>query len=359
MPEPLKYLYNKHLIQSVANEIKKHYELFDIISFTKTIFDDHWNAKELKERMRHISTTMHSFLPQNYEKSLDILMAVSSKFNGFEYMFFQDFVEVYGLEEYKISMPALAHFTQFASSEFAVRPFIIKYPEKMMKQMTAWSLSENYHIRRLASEGCRPRLPWAMALPVFKKDPSKILPILENLKNDESEYVRRSVANNLNDIAKDNPHIVKNIAKKWFGQTSTLNKLVKHACRTLLKQGDSETLILFGFAEPAHIQIKNFIVQKSVKTEERLTFSFTLLTTQKTLGKLRIEYNINFMKANGKQAAKIFKISEADFSIKEKNVKKEHSFKYISTRKYYPGKHGLEIIINGQKFAEDSFELTM
>ena len=169
------------------------------------IFDNNWKDKALKQRMKHISASLHHYLPMQYSDAIQILMKSSSKFRGFQYMFFPGFVERYGLNQYETSIQALEHFTKHSSSEFAVRPFITKYNHKMMAQMEVWAESDNHPIRRLASEGCRPRLPWATALPEFKQDPAPILPILEKLKNDESEYVRRSVANNLNDISKDHP----------------------------------------------------------------------------------------------------------------------------------------------------------
>jgi 3-methyladenine DNA glycosylase AlkC len=157
--------------------------------------------------MMHTSESLHIYLPMEYSESVQILMKAALKFSGFQYMFFPGFIELYGLDEYEQSIKALEIFTQHSSSEFAVRPFIKIYSHKMMEQMELWAESENHHVRRLSSEGCRPRLPWAIALPEFKKDPSPVIPILEKLKNDESEYVRRSVANNLNDISKDNSYV--------------------------------------------------------------------------------------------------------------------------------------------------------
>ncbi|MEO0376701.1 MAG: DNA alkylation repair protein [Cyanobacteria bacterium P01_A01_bin.17] len=297
------------------------------------------------------------FLPQEYSDAVQILINASSKFRGFEYMFFPGFVEIYGLDAYEISISALEHFTQYSSSEFAVRPFIKKYGDKMMRQMELWAQSEDHHVRRLASEGCRPRLPWAMALPQFKRDPGPILPILERLKNDDSEYVRRSVANNINDISKDNPKIVLEIAKSWLGDHPETNWVVKHGCRTLLKQGEPEVMSLFGYAEPDHIEVRDFSAQKLVKMGDEVDFSLTLRTKQKELGKLRIEYAIDFMKKNGRLSRKLFKVSESESNKREKRISRSHSFRKISTRKYYPGTHGLSVIVNGHELAFREFQL--
>ena len=357
MPEPLKNLYNKQLIEDLSSEISKHYPAFNQQNFSKSIFDKHWKDKELKQRMRHIAECLHQHLPADYKKAINILIPTSEKFSGFEPMIFQDYVECYGLDDFETSIEALEHFTKYSSSEFAVRAFILQNEKRMMKQMLHWAKSDNHHVRRLASEGCRPRLPWAISLPAFKQDPKPVLPILKTLMNDESEYVRRSVANNLNDISKDNPDIVLDWAQQWLGHNNNTDKIIKHACRTLLKQGDQKALSLFGFSKVEHIQVSQFKIQDVVTLGEKLDFSF-LINSQKTkLGKCRIEFAIGFVKANGKQSQKVFKISESNYDDNEKHITKYFSFKKISTRKYYAGKHLLAIIINGVEQTSKSFEL--
>jgi 3-methyladenine DNA glycosylase AlkC len=355
MAELLKYLYNPKLISSLCSSLKSLYESFDSDGFTEDIFCDEWDEKELKHRMRHISENLGKYLPDDYAKSLKILKLLAPHFSGFEYMFFPDFVELHGLDDFELSVSALEYFTEFSSSEFAVRPFIKKYPIKMMAQMEMWAESDNHHVRRLASEGCRPRLPWANALPLFKKNPQAVLRVIEKLKNDDSEYVRRSVANNLNDISKDNPQIVILISQQWIGINKDTDWIVKHACRTLLRQGNPQVLHLFGFSKPINITINNLEIQKSVAIGDKLVFSFSIKSSVGKLGKLRIEYAIDFMKKNGKLSRKIFKISEADYLEQEKSISRHQSFKIISTRKYYCGNHMLAIIVNGQELAIGKF----
>ena len=368
MPEPLKNLYNKELIENLNREVVKQHPAFDQNSFTRAVFNTGWKEKELKQRMRHIAECLHQYLPSDYNESIKILIPVSAKFTGFEFMFFQDYVECYGLDEFETSIPALEHFTKFSSSEFAVRAFILQDERRMMKQMLDWARSDNHHVRRLASEGCRPRLPWATSLPAFKNNPRPVLPVLKILMNDESEYVRRSVANNLNDISKDNPDIVLDWAEQWLNTDDQIgtqttraqtNALIKHACRSLLKQGDKKALSLFGFTEARHITVCKFNVQKKVTLGESLPFSFLLRTHNKKLGRCRIEFAIDFMKANGSLNRKVFKISESDYEKKEKQITKYFSFKRITTRKYYTGKHQLTIIINGVDQLTKSFVLNL
>lgn len=172
----------------------------------------------------------------------------------------------------------MEEFTKSSSSEFVIRHFINNYPNTMNK-MLEWSKSSNYHVRRLSSEGCRPRLPWAIGLPIFQRDPSLIIPILDNLKLDSEMYVRKSVANNINDISKDNPDIVIDLCKKWlkeYENNENLWWIVKHGLRTLLKQGNKEALNIFGYESFDTYVVNNFIFDKKVKLGDKLNFSFEI-----------------------------------------------------------------------------------
>ena len=226
-----------------------------------------------------------------------------------------------------------------------------------MAQMYAWAKHENEHVRRLASEGCRPALPWAQALPSFKKDPTPVLPILEELKNDPSEWVRRSVANNLNDISKTHPELVVKIAKKWYGQNELLDWVVKHGCRTLLKKGNRDALALFGYSDVTSVDMSNFAFEKtSISIGDDLTFSFSIHAKAQT--KVRLEYAVDYVKAKGKRSRKIFKISEITLKENEKkDYIRKHSFADVSVRKHYPGTHSIALIINGVECESLDFEL--
>ncbi|WP_334061666.1 DNA alkylation repair protein [Alteromonas genovensis] len=360
MPEAFKNVFNPEFVQELIGRIKSCYSDFDEATFQALVFDDNWEARELKQRMRHISVCLRQSLPENLSAAYDIIHQVAINFGekmDIAPMVFPDFVEHYGLE-HTDSLNLLEHLTRHSSSEFAVRPFIIQDQDTVMSLMYDWAESDNYHVRRCASEGTRPRLPWAMALPALKKDPTPILPILEQLKDDPELYVRRSVANNLNDIAKDNPDIIISCAKAWLGQSKNIDWVVKHGCRTLLKQGHPEVLALFGFAPPEHLSVTDLKYDDSVSMGEALNFSFELISdATQPLGKLRLEFAIDFMKANGKQARKVFQISEGTVHEKRKSVTKTFSFKPITTRKYYKGEHGLAILVNGVEMTHSSFLL--
>ena len=360
MAAQLKYLYNEKFIRQLSNTLHNYYEKFEKEKFYNAIFDSSWDDLELKQRMRHISTILYNHLPKNYEDSITILKQVYPYMIGegirLENIIFQDFVEVYGLDDWDISMDALECFTRSCSSEFAIRQFIVKDENRAMKQILIWAKSDDYELRRLASEGCRSRLPWAIALPNFKKDPVKVLEVLELLKDDESKYVQKSVANNINDISKDNPKIVIDIVKRWQGFSKNRDWILKHGSRTLLKASNKEILELFDYKNPTSLTLENFTCSDIVKEGEELFFSFVIVTKEK-MDKLRIEYKIDFLRANGNHNSKVFKISEVDDFIGTKNINKKYSFKVISTRRYYLGEHRLSIIINGVVLKECRFNL--
>lgn len=366
MPEQLKYIYNQEFFAVFTSDIKKVLPQFKPSDFTQAIFNPEWEAMELKQRMRHISLVLHQFLDADYPKGvkqlLDILQYSKTHKEdllGFEYMFFPDYVEVFGLDYFDESVQAMEEITKYTSCEFAIRPFFIKYPQETLKQMEVWSTHSHAMVRRLSTEGCRPRLPWAMALPAFKKDPNSILPILKCLRNDESESVRRSVANNLNDISKDNPEIMFQLVKQWKGESKEVDWVVKHACRTLLKQGVPEVMTLFGYGSAEDIKVGDIVIQTpKVKIGEALTFDFTLKNTSNQTNLVRLEYGLYFMKANGSLSKKVFKISERPYQPDEEvRVSRNQSFKVITTRKLYPGEHQVAVIVNGTEFKAKSFLL--
>ncbi|WP_298486771.1 DNA alkylation repair protein [uncultured Maribacter sp.] len=369
MADLFKHIYNHTFFEVFTSIFKEVVPSFNTKEFLNDIFDDEWENRELKQRMRHTTNTLHRQLSGNFEKDVaDILRFITlwkgretkvSPNDGLAFIFLPDYLEQYGIEHYTLAMNATEAITAFASCEFSIRPFIIKYPEKSMVQMLQWASHNNLHVRRLASEGSRPRLPWAMALPVLKKDPAPILPILEKLKTDPSEYVRRSVANNLNDIAKDNPEVVIKIAKQWKGISKETDWVVKHACRTLLKQGNQEIMALFGFGKVDKFKLSNFKINTTkVKIGTHLDFSFDLINTNNTTSKIRLEYGLYYQKLNGTLSKKVFKISEKEYSPKSTtSINRKQSFKRITTRKFHTGKHQVSVIINGSELEKRNFEL--
>lgn len=355
MAEPLKKLFNKEICSEFADRIIGKFETFDKESFLDEVFQENFYSLELKERMDYITKTLHNFLPNDYEKSIEILISASLGQKGFFYMVLPHYAELYGLDSFQISIRALQEFTKLCSSEFAVRPFLIKYEMDMIKIMESWSKSENVDVRRLASEGSRPILPWAMDVPFLRKNPEPLMNILDNLINDETEYVRKSVANNLNSISKDNPDFVLNYAKKSFGRSESTNRVIKHGLRTLLKSGNKEAMQIIGYDDKIY-EIEGFILSNTAKIGETLDFNFTI-NNQESLGKLRVEYIIHLLRQKNKYNKKVFKLSEFTSEDKSKNFFKSHSFKKVTTRNYYEGKHFITLVINGVEYETKEFFL--
>ena len=362
MAEPLKNMYNRAFSDALSAAIVAVYPDFDADAFNQSLYDDDWEARELKGRMRHIALTLRTLLPPDYAEALAILRRAAPSMNGYGFapMIFPDFVEVHGLDDWDTSLPALEQFTQQTSAEFAVRPFILKDQPLMLAQMTRWSEHPSEHLRRLASEGSRPRLPWAMALPALKAAPSPILPLLARLKDADSEYVRRSVAISLNDISKDNPQVVLDVLRVWQADANpNVQKLTSHALRTLVKAGHAEALGLLGYASEAAFTVADLqLTPAAVRMGESVTFQFAVTSHAEAAQAAMIDYAVIFRRANGGPSRKVFKGTKRTFAPGETvSFSWRHSFRAITTRTYYPGEHAVEIQVNGVVCARQTFML--
>ncbi|MCK1993855.1 hypothetical protein GW626_08700 [Peribacillus muralis] len=359
MAEPLKDLYSAAFIREFSKEVRRVHPAFSAQSFREEVMNDDWNEMKLKERIRHISLSLGRHLPSDYQEALNILYLLEKDCTGFRYLFFSDFVEVHGLnkENWPLSLEALERFTASSSSEFAVRAFILLEPALMISKMKEWALHENEHVRRLASEGCRPRLPWGQSLPMYKADPQPVLELLELLKNDPSLYVRKSVANNLNDIAKDHPKTVIQIAKRWHesGDPNT-NWIIRRGCRSLVRQADPEVLAMFGYSDVLNDTtivsaafIKNEPDSILIGETSELHFGFKVQAEVK----LRIEYGIDFVKAKQKTSRKLFLLADRIFAAGERVDRvRIHNWKDLTTRRHYEGFHKVTLLVNGVEVAE-------
>jgi 3-methyladenine DNA glycosylase AlkC len=359
MPELLKNRYSAQYIAQVARAVGREEPRFDAAAFRRAVLGSGWDGLELKQRMHRIAAALHAHLPGDYRRQLAALKRAAPNFGGFEAMFFPDFVEQFGRHDYEASMAALEHFTRYSSSEFAVRPFIAAAPARTLARLLDWAGDGDEHLRRLASEGSRPRLPWGMRLPALIADPLPILPILERLRADPSEMVRRSVANNLNDIAKDHPGLVVELARRWQGKDSRTDALLKHACRTLLKRGDPGALRLFGHHDDVRLRVTDLRFDAArLPIGGTLAFSFEVALRQREPAQLRLEYAVDFVKANGSASRKVFKIGERSLRPGERlRLARRHRFTDFSTRRHYPGAHRIAIVVNGIERAARSLRL--
>ncbi|ABK45007.1 DNA-3-methylpurine glycosylase [Magnetococcus marinus MC-1] len=276
---------------------------------------------------------------------------------GWAIMPMADYVAERGLHEGASALALLGAMTQRFSAEFAIRPFLQHDPQQSMAQLMLWARDENEHLRRLASEGSRPRLPWGMQLPALRADPTPLWPLLARLMDDPSAYVRRSVANNLNDIAKDHPQQVVDFLMPWrVGASQARLRLMQHACRTLIKQGHAGALALLGYAPPILQGVSLQLFTPQVTLGERLSFGVELQAQSEQ--NLILDYAIYHVKANGQRTAKVFKWKKLTLSAGQTvGMQRHHPIKVITTRRYYSGQHRLELLVNGQALAGAEFDL--
>ena len=358
--------YNVENITDFADSIKKEYKEFEYSKFLKMILPN-LEFCELKERSNLIEDALVSFLPEPFKKGVEVLLKVMPQkiiatdnfgFGGFIFMPQTGYVVRCGMDDFDLSMHALYEMTRRSTAEFHIRFFILKHYEKTMKKLEEWSYDDCPHVRRLVSEGTRPRLPWAFVLKKFVDNPIPVIKLLEKLKNDPELYVRRSVANNLNDISKDHADIVTSTLKEWENNTKEMAWLTKHALRTLLKKGNTEALALLGFTKSTKIDLEIRLKSSEVIFGDSLEFEVCINSKEDKTVPIMIDFIIHYKKANGSLSAKIFKLATKKIKKDETlNIQKKHKFADYTTRKHYAGEHKISAIINGKVFKEYSFLL--
>lgn len=257
------------------------------------------------------------------------------------------------------AMALLADLTPLLTSEFALRDMLRHNPERALAISRSWSAAEHEHVRRLASEGTRPYLPWAQQIPALLATPRATLPILDALYRDNSEYVRRSVANHLNDLSRKHPDLVVATARGWLAAPdSNTESLVRHALRTLIKKGDPGALELMGFAHATLDVHGPELDRTTIAFGATIAFGVTITNTATEPARLSIDYTVHHQKSNGTQTGKTFKLAVRDLAPGEQiTLRREHSFRPITTRRYYPGPHAIELHINGSSSGRAEFTL--
>lgn len=322
---------------------------------------------ELKQRSALMAKALRDHLPPVYAAAIGILRqcfpAELSNIDGefsfsFDMMPIAHFVELYGLDDFATSMAAMKEITKRFSAEFAIRPFLTRYPEQTLAVLHEWAGDENTHVRRLVSEGTRPRLPWAGRLYQFIADPTPVLPLLARLRSDSSLYVRRSVANHLNDIAKDHPDLVVQTLRDWGRDGDKhLAWITRHALRTLLKEGHPGALGLVGFGEVA-VAATVRVVPERIVMGEGVEIVVELVNKTAVSQPLLIDYVIHFVKANGSRSPKVFKWTQREVEGHGTvSLSKRHVIKPITTRRYYGGEQVVGVQVNGRLLATASFTL--
>ncbi len=363
-------LFNKEKINLIATQIKEVYSDFEKENFEKEVVEK-FPKLELKERIDHIRDSLTKYLPDDFKKATTILLKAlppeldnekqDDDFGDFIYAPYSEFVAFHGCtkEHIGFSLDALCEITKRFSVEFAIRFFINTFPKETLASLKICSFSDNYHQRRLASEGVRPKLPWGKKVDI---DYRLGLELLENLYFDKRRFVTRSVANHLNDISKLDANLVLETLKRWKSSGKQDRKemdfIISHALRTLVKNGDKDTMIFLGFPINPAIKVKNFnIFKKEVFIGEALKFDFEI-EADKDVG-LIVDYILHFCTKSKALSAKVHKIKKINMKKDEiKKIEKNHHFKAnMSTRKFYAGLHKVELQINGKIYESVEFQL--
>ena len=373
MPEPFKNIYNPNLIRAMAAHLGK-WSGFDSDAFLSKALTG-IDTLEMMQRAEQISCALDIAFGQDFEKNVNGLKSAlhpTTKWRlsdmrvddqgiaGWAIVPMAAYVARNGLDRPELSLPVLREMTMRFSAEFAIRPFFRDHPATTLDIVRGWLTDPNVHVRRLVSEGSRPRLPWGIRLNAFVENPAPLLPLLNALRDDPEEYVRRSVANNLNDIAKDHPDLVAELARDWLdGADRSRTRLIKHACRTLIKAGHPDALTAFGFPPPDLQNVHLALSPDTVILGDDLILTLNL-TGGRVKQRLLIDYVLEFRRARGGCNPKVFKWTEIDLAPGEtRRLEKVHAYRKVTTRKDYPGAQRVLIQINGRIVAEVPFELRL
>jgi 3-methyladenine DNA glycosylase AlkC len=355
----LKEIFNRERLRHIAEETFAVYPDFDRKTFL-TLATQDLDGLSVMQRLNRVSQSLHAGLPANYPDALDILYPLAPRLNSaFVSMILPEYVALYGQEDFERSMNALKFFTAFGSSEFAVRHFLKRDFPRAIEVMHGWSLDDNPHVRRLASEGCRPRLPWSFRLENLMVDPSPVLDILDNLKADDSLYVRKSVANHFNDITKDNPEWVLDQLEGWSLDNPNSAWIARHALRSLIKKGDVRALTLMGAGEKAQVLLSDLkVMPDTISLGERIALTFTLTSTSNDAQRLIIDYAIHYVKKSGGTSAKVFKLKTLELAAGASvTLRREQEVRNFTTRVHYAGRHDVDVLINGECLGRSGFVL--
>ncbi len=364
MAVTLKSKYGRQIPEQIAAMITAVYPAFLAKSFLRDALKG-YDALELMPRGVHIAAALKTHLPADFPQAVNILlqsMSLQAKqtdsggLASFLFLPHAMFVAQHGLGHFAESMQAQHAITQRFTAEFSMRPFLVQHQHATLEQLTLWASDPSHHVRRLVSECSRPRLPWAARLRPFQRDPQPVLALLELLKDDPSLYVRRSVANNLNDIGKDHLQLLVDVAARWMkNATAEREWIVRHALRSAIKRGDRGALAVLGFAAKTTLTIGyenlsplSSITPRRAKIGGSVVITFDLTNHAKRQADAIVDFAVHFVKANGRANAKVFKLKTIRLGAGQtQRLSKKISLAEMTTRQLYAGKHQIDIIING------------
>lgn len=381
MAEAFKHLIHPQLVREVGQHLHRVWPAFPQDAFVTQALQG-LDALEFKARARHLATALGATLPQDFHAAAEVMEASlkhiptpcfehdpdkelgqlgtdATGLGGWALWAFGEYVAQHGLSHPTRALQTLHALTQRFTAEFAIRPFIVAHPDLVFATLGRWQHDPSAHVRRLVSEGSRPRLPWGLRLHALVQDPSPTLPLLRTLQDDPSAYVRRSVANHLNDIAKDHPERVVNWLQTHLPDAPAPRiQLLRHASRSLIKAGHPGTLRAWGLGEPFRGDVALRVSERCVRIGEALSFSVSLQPTHDATQALELDYRVHHVKANGDTSPKTFKGKRLQLPPHAAwHWTKVHSFQPISTRRYHPGRHQIELLLNGQVVAQAHFDL--
>jgi len=357
--KPWKDYLDRAEVERVASVLGAVYSRFDQSGYVAAVLKEELLKAELKDRIRILTRSLKPFLPAEYPKAIKLLMKVAPKLKGFGNWVLTDYVELYGQEHFKESVAAMKELTKHGTAEFCIRPFMINQTDRLMPILHEWALDSNEHVRRLAAEGSRPRGVWVAHIDQFKDDPTPVLELMEKLKADESLYVRKAVANNLNDISKEHPDLVIQTALKWKRDgVSETDWSIRHACRTLIKQSDPRVFEVLGFTKNPRLKVGELkLTPRHIKLNGSTVL--TLDVRSNAASRLAIDYKVYYVTKSGRLSPKVFKWAEKSIAKGDTiTLTKKHAFIDHSTRVHNPGQHLIEVTINGRVKATAAVTLT-
>jgi len=357
-PTQLKEWFNVQRYQSLARQLKSLAPDFNSRRFLEMTLSG-LESRSLMQRLSQAAIGMQACVPGNFRRQVGIFKEmVPLVDHEFVCIVFSDFVAKFGRADRTFSLEALKYFTRYGSAEFAIRYFLVDDLHGTLAVMQKWTTDADEKVRRLASEGSRPRLPWGQRLQELVRDPNPLAAILEPLKADPALFVRKSVANHLNDIAKDHPDWVIERLQSWDRSVSETAWIAKHAARTLIKQGSPKALALFGFGKKAEVKSLLQVTPGIVPLGGQITLAAEISSLAKYAQSLVIDYVIHYVKAHGGTSAKVFKWSEVTLPAGGRlRLEKRQTLRDFTTRKHFPGRHRVELQVNGCRVAEAGFDL--
>ncbi|HYW51684.1 MAG TPA: DNA alkylation repair protein [Gemmatimonadaceae bacterium] len=366
MADALKLQFGPDVVTRLADEIHAVHPAFDRTNFAVDALHG-FEALELLDRGRHLGAVLQRHLPADFGAAVAVLLATlpaerspAGGMSSFYYLAHTEFVRQHGLPHFEHSMRALHALTQVFTGEFAIRPFLEQHQAATLERLHQWAADGNVHVRRLVCEGTRPRLPWAPRLRAFQRDPEPVLSLLMKLRDDHELYVRRSVANNLNDIGKDHPALLVQVARDWLDDATPARRwIVQHALRSLVRRGDAAALTSLGFAQRARLDLVNSAISPArAIMGGKVRITCTLRNSTAVVQRVVVDLRVHFVKAHGGTSVKVFKLAARDFAPGESvTLRKTVSLADLTTRRHYPGEHLVELQMNGVASPLGSFTL--